>query len=34
MLGPAPVGLDFGFPIAEPPGDNRQIFNFFLGFTR
>jgi outer membrane protein assembly complex protein YaeT len=34
MLGPVPIALDFGFPVFTPPGDIRQIFNFWMGFTR
>ncbi|MBY0229362.1 MAG: BamA/TamA family outer membrane protein [Gemmataceae bacterium] len=34
MLGPAPLALDFGFPIVRGRGDREQIFNFFMGFTR
>ncbi len=32
MLGPAPIALDFGFPIVEGPNDREQIFSFWLGF--
>lgn len=31
--GPAPVSLDFGFPVA-PAAEKEQPFNFFLGFSR
>ncbi len=34
MLGPVPIALDFGFPVVTPPGDIKQIFNFWMGFTR
>ena len=34
MLGPVPISLDFGFPVARDVGDNQQVLNFFLGFTR
>jgi RNA polymerase sigma factor (sigma-70 family) len=34
MFGPAPVALDFGFPITRDARDREQVFNFFLGFTR
>ncbi len=34
MLGPVPIALDLGFPIVKGPGDNEQIFSFWLGFTR
>ena len=29
---PAPVELDFGFPIRKEPGDERRTFSFFIGF--
>jgi len=32
LLGPVPLALDFGFPINQGPGDNKQIFSFWLGF--
>lgn len=32
MLGPVPIALDFGFPIAKARGDRDQIFSFWLGF--
>ena len=33
---PAPVSLDFGFPVVVPAAEKEkeQAFNFFLGFTR
>jgi outer membrane protein insertion porin family len=34
MLGPVPIALDFGFPVVTPPGDIKQVFNFWMGFTR
>jgi outer membrane protein insertion porin family len=34
MLGPVPIALDFGFPIVQGRFDDRQIFNFWMGFTR
>jgi outer membrane protein assembly complex protein YaeT len=33
-LGPLPIAIDFGFPIVMAPGDQRQIFQFFMGFAR
>jgi outer membrane protein insertion porin family len=33
-LGPAPLALDFAFPVADEDGDQRQIFSFFLGAMR
>jgi outer membrane protein assembly factor BamA len=32
MFGPVPIALDFGFPIVKADGDQRQMFNFWLGF--
>ncbi len=34
MLGPMPIALDFGFPIVRANGDQTQVFNFFMGWTR
>ena len=33
MMGPAPIALDFAFPIASQAGDQRQVFSFFVGFN-
>jgi len=33
-MGPAPIALDFGFPIASNPGDDEEVFSFFIGFLR
>jgi outer membrane protein insertion porin family len=33
-MGPAPIALDFAFPIASNPGDVREVFSFFVGFGR
>lgn len=33
-LGPAPIALDFAFPVAFSGDDQRQIFSFFVGFGR
>ena len=33
-LGPAPLALDFAFPLAKAATDNTQIFSFFFGFGR
>ena len=33
-MGPAPIALDFAFPVAYAPFDDRQIFSFFVGFAR
>jgi outer membrane protein insertion porin family len=34
MMGPAPIALDFAFPISSEPGDDRQVFSFFVGINR
>ena len=34
MMGPAPIALDFAFPINPQPGDVQQIFSFFVGLNR
>jgi len=33
-LGPAPLALDFAFPVASATGDDEQIFSFFFGLSR
>ena len=33
-LGPAPLALDFAFPLAKAATDNTQVFSFFFGFGR
>ena len=33
-MGPAPIALDFAFPIAWQPGDTHEMFSFFVGFNR
>jgi outer membrane protein insertion porin family len=33
-MGPAPIALDFAFPVAYAPLDNQQLFSFFVGFAR
>jgi outer membrane protein insertion porin family len=33
MMGPAPIALDFAFPVTSEPGDVRQVFSFFVGFN-
>ena len=33
-MGPAPIALDFAFPVVYAPYDNRQVFSFFVGFAR
>jgi outer membrane protein assembly factor BamA len=32
MLGPVPIALDFGYPIVQAAGDQKQVFSFWLGF--
>ena len=31
---PAPIALDFAFPVAYAPYDSKQLFSFFVGFAR
>lgn len=33
-MGPAPIALDFAFPVAVNPGDRVLNFSFFVGFGR
>ena len=33
-MGPAPIALDFAFPVSEEPGDENEVFSFFIGFLR
>ena len=33
-MGPAPIALDFAFPVAYAPYDQQQMFSFFVGFAR
>jgi outer membrane protein insertion porin family len=33
-LGPAPLALDFSFPLHSAPGDTEQMFSFFFGLSR
>lgn len=33
-LGPAPLAFDFAYPINNADTDDRQVFSFFMGFTR
>jgi outer membrane protein insertion porin family len=33
-MGPAPIALDLAFPVHKAPGDQTQIFNFFVGVQR
>jgi outer membrane protein insertion porin family len=34
MLGPVPIALDFGFPIAKAQTDRTQLFSFWVGLYR
>ncbi len=33
-MGPAPIALDFAFPIHKAPGDRLEFFSFFVGLAR
>jgi len=33
-MGPAPIALDFAFPVSRQPGDRQEMFSFFMGFGR
>ncbi|QDU90534.1 Outer membrane protein assembly factor BamA precursor [Pirellulimonas nuda] len=33
-MGPAPIALDFAWPIQYAPTDDREVFTFFIGFMR
>jgi outer membrane protein insertion porin family len=33
-MGPAPIALDFAFPLVKEPGDQTQVFSFFVGWMR
>jgi outer membrane protein insertion porin family len=33
-MGPAPIALDFAFPVAWNPGDSHEMFSFNVGFLR
>ena len=34
LMGPAPIALDFGFPLMKDPTDLTQVFQFTMGITR
>jgi len=34
MMGPAPIALDFAFPLSKGIGDEKEIFSFNVGFMR
>jgi outer membrane protein insertion porin family len=33
-MGPAPIALDFAFPVSYGPNDLQQVFSFSVGFLR
>lgn len=33
-MGPAPIALDFAFPVAKADFDDEQVFSFSMGFSR
>lgn len=33
-MGPAPIALDFAFPVSKADFDDEQVFSFSLGFSR
>lgn len=33
-MGPAPIALNFAFPVAEADTDDKEVFTFNVGFTR
>ncbi|MCA9027851.1 MAG: BamA/TamA family outer membrane protein [Planctomycetaceae bacterium] len=33
-MGPAPIALDFAYPLLKEKFDEKQIFSFYVGFTR
>jgi len=33
-MGPAPIALDFAWPIVQERFDNERVFSFYVGFTR
>ena len=34
MMGPAPIALDFAFPVSQQKDDQTQVFSFFVGFNK
>lgn len=34
IMGPAPIALDFAFPINKDPSDETEVFSFHVGFFR
>jgi outer membrane protein insertion porin family len=33
-MGPAPIALDFAFPVAKADTDDTEVFSFFIGLQR
>jgi outer membrane protein insertion porin family len=33
-MGPAPIALNFAFPVAKAETDDEEIFTFNIGFSR
>jgi outer membrane protein insertion porin family len=33
-MGPAPIALDFAWPVAGPDTDDERVFTFNVGFQR
>ncbi len=33
-MGPAPIALDFAFPVVQEDQDEEEVFSFFIGFLR
>jgi outer membrane protein insertion porin family len=33
-MGPAPIALDFAFPVVQEDSDEEEMFSFFIGFLR
>ena len=33
-MGPAPIALDFAFPVLKADIDDEQVFSFFIGLQR
>jgi hypothetical protein len=33
-MGPAPIALDFAFPVADADFDDKQVFSFNIGLQR
>ena len=33
-MGPVPIAFDFGFPVVKGPGDQQQVFSFWVGLFR